>query len=220
MASSPSFAQIGGRIGLQNDYVVRGISVSQGRPVATLDLSYDFPSGIYLNGSSFAAPAQSGYTGLVGLIGDIGYARRLNQQLSVDGGVMRTEYVDVAETRYSTGYTEIHAGLSSRHLTARLYYSPEYYARGSQTLYGELGGDMALAWDVRLNAHVGALQYLTRPGGFWPAHTRYDWLVGASRQFGPADLHLAVSGGGPNQPAAYRLARFGTRVVVGAGYTF
>jgi uncharacterized protein (TIGR02001 family) len=217
---APSLAQIGGRIGLQSDEVVRGVSVTQNRPIGSLDLSYDFPTGFYANGSTFGALSQSSRPGLVGLSGDVGYARRLNLQLSVDGGVARSQYIGVGSNGYSTGYTEVYAGLTSRHLSARLYYSPDYYANGSRTLYAEVGGNIGVIADIRLNAHVGTLQYLARPAGAWPAHTRFDWLIGASRQFGPADLHLAVTGGGPNQPSAYRLPRFGTRVVVGAGYTF
>jgi len=220
MQCSPSFAQIGGRLGLQSDDVVRGLSVTQNRPVASLDLSYDSPAGVYLNGSSFGALPQSGRQGRVGLVGDVGYARRLSAQLSVDGGVTHTEYMDVGNRSFSTGYTEIYAGLASRRLSARLYYSPDYYSPGSRMLYGEIGGNIGVMAGIRLNAHVGSLQYLTRPPGVPPAPTRYDLLVGASRQFGPVDVRLAVSGGTPNQPPDYRLPRFRTQVVVGAGYTF
>jgi uncharacterized protein (TIGR02001 family) len=220
MACNPAFAQFGGRLGLQSDEIVRGISVTQNRAIGSLDLSYDSPTGFYANGSAFGALPQSGHLGLVGLSGDIGYARRLNRQVSVDGGVTRSQYIGVGENGYSTGYTEVYAGLTSRRLSARLYYSPDYYANGSRTLYAEVGGNIGFIADIRLNAHIGALQYLSRPAGAWPAHTRFDWLLGASRRFGQADVHLAVTGGGPNQPAGYRLPRFGTRVVVGAGYTF
>ena len=65
-----------GKLSLQSDYQVRGYSVSRGRPVGILDLSYDNPSGLYLNGQVFGALPDDYNSGLLGTIGDIGYARR------------------------------------------------------------------------------------------------------------------------------------------------
>ena len=208
------------RLGLQSDYVVRGASVTQNRPTAGLDLSYDFPSGVYLSGSTLGAVPAHGDLGFVGLIGDIGYAKRLNLDLSIDGGVTRTEYIYVGQYGYSRGYTEIYGGLSSRHLSGRLYFSPDYYRSGARTLYGELSGNIGFVAGIRLNAHLGALEYLEQPAGLPPARPQYDWLVGASRQLGAFDLRLAVSGGGPSQPFLYYQPHAKTQVVVGAGFTF
>ncbi len=220
LGSRPAAAQMAGRLGLQSDYVVRGASVTQNRPTAGLDLSYDFPAGVYVNGSAFGALPTDGRLGFVGLIGDVGYAKRLNLQVSVDGGVTRTEYVNVGRYGSSTGYTEIYGGLSARHLSGRLYFSPDYYHSGARTLYGEVGGNIGFLAGIRLNAHLGALEYLEQPRGLPPARPQYDWLVGASRQLGPFDLHVAVSGGAPNQPFLYYQAHPKTQAVVGAGYTF
>jgi uncharacterized protein (TIGR02001 family) len=195
----PASAQVAGRIGVQSDYLLRGASITRHRAVGTLDLSYDFPVGVYLNGSTFGALPSGGHLGLVGLIGDIGYARRLSSKLSVDAGVTRTQYIGVGARGYSVGYTELYGGLSGRHLSARLYYSPDYFRPGVQTLYGEVGGDIGLVAGVRLNGHVGTVVYLDRPAALPPARTQYDWMVGLFRQFGPVDLHMAVSGGGPEQ---------------------
>lgn len=218
--SSPAWAQAAGRFGLQSDYEVRGASITHGRPVADLDLSYDLPLGFYMDGSAFGALADGRYPGLVGLIGDAGYAQRLNAQISVDGGVTRSQYIDVAKNGYSNGYTEIYGGLASRHLLVRLYYSPDYFRSDVRTLYGEIGGNIGFVAGIRLNAHLGSLDYLDRPAGFPPPRTQYDWRLGASRQFGAFDLHLSISGGGPNQDYQYQEPRAQTEVIGGAGYTF
>ncbi len=199
---------------------MRGYSVSRGRPVGILDLSYDHPSGVYANGSFFGALPDDGNPGLLGMIGDIGYARRLNSVLSIDGGVTRSQYIGIGAGGYHTGYTEIYAGLASRRLSAHLYYSPDYFRPGVKTLYGDVGGDVGIFADIRLNAHFGALGYLDRPAPLSPARTQYDWRVGASRQFGAIDLQTALSGGGPSPQFYDGKPHSKTRFIVGAGYTF
>jgi uncharacterized protein (TIGR02001 family) len=184
-----------------------------------LDLSYDNPSGLYLNGSAFGALPGRGAPGLAGIIGDVGYARRLNTLLSIDGGVTRSEYIAVGHGGYSVGYTEIYGGMMSRHLYARLYYSPDYFQSGARTLYGELNGHTDFVADIRLNAHLGALGYVEHARGLPPERIQYDWLVGASRQFGPVDFHLSLSGGGP-EPQYYDQPHPQTEVIAGASYTF
>ena len=209
-----------GKLSLQSDYQVRGYSVSRGRPVGILDLSYDTASGVYLNGSAFGALPDGDNPGLLGMIGDIGYARRLSSALSVDGGVTRSEYVAVGAGGYHTGYTEVYAGLSTRRLSAHLYYSPDYFRAGSKTLYGDLSGNIGLVADVRLNAHIGMLTYLDwyRPAPL--PKTQYDWRIGASRQFGAIDVHAALSGGGPSPQFYDGKPHSKTEFIVGAGYTF
>ena len=217
----PATAQVAGRIGVQSDYEVRGASVSRNRPVGMLDMSYDSLSGVYLNGVAFGALPDHGYAGLVGIIGNLGYVRRLNLEVSVDAGVSHTEYINVGPTGYRVDYTELYAGLASRRLSARLYYSPDYFRSGDQTLYGEVAGGLDLPAGFRLNAHVGLLGYLDRAAGYPPERIQYDWLVAASRQFGSFDVRVAVSGGGPGRNTDYYYPpRAGTEVVIGAGYAF
>jgi uncharacterized protein (TIGR02001 family) len=208
------------KISLESDYQVRGYSVSQGRPVGVVDLSYDFPSGLYLNGSAFGALPNDEHPGLLGTIGDIGYARRLNAALSVDGGLTRTEYFGIGTGGYRTGYTEVYAGIASRRLSAHLYYSPDYFRSGAKTLYGEIDGNIGLVADIRLNAHVGVLGWLDRPAPQPPGNTSYDWRIGASRQFGAVDLHAAVTGGGPSPQYYDGRSHSKTEFIDGAGYTF
>jgi uncharacterized protein (TIGR02001 family) len=216
-------AQLASRVSLQSNYEMRGISVTDGRPVGELDLSYDFTSGVFLNASALGALSNHDYPGLGGFIGDAGYALRLSQSLSADVGVTHTEYVGIGKGGASTGYTEAYAGLTSRHLSVRLYYSPDYFQSGAQTLYGELAGDIGLVAGIRLNAHFGALGYLKSGAGAPQNYVRYDWLIGASRQFGAIDVHMSVSDGGPNAHYAYEpsdVPRYETVVILGIGYTF
>ena len=218
-ASSPAAAQVAGKLSLQSGYEVRGYSVSRGRPVGVLDFSYDDSSGFYLSQSTFGALPDHDDPGLLGLIGDAGYARRLNSQLSIDGGIDHSEYIYAGSQHLHFGYTEIYAGLSLPHLSAHLSYSPAYFRSGAKTLYGEVEGNMGAFAGVRLNAHLGFLGYLAQPnsGG---ARGQYDWRFGASRQFGAFDLRAAVSGGGPDPDPYVQPRHSKTAITVGAGYSF
>ena len=47
MPASPARAQVGAVVSVFSDARFRGISLSDGRPVGILDLSYDAPGGLY-----------------------------------------------------------------------------------------------------------------------------------------------------------------------------
>ena len=201
---------------MQSDYQVRGYSVSKGRPVGIVDLSYDDPSGLYLSESTFGALPDSDNPGLLGLVGAVGYAKRLNTVLSIDGGVTRSEYIAAGPGGYHTGYAEVYAGLAAKNLSFHLSYSPDYFRSGTKTLYSDLEGNVGTLADIRLNAHIGMLNWINRPG----AGASYDWRIGASRQFGAIDVHAALSGGGPSPDNYDGENHSKTEFIVGAGYTF
>lgn len=217
---SPAFAEAAGRVGVQSDYLLHGASLSRGRSVATLSMFYDFPTGPYVGASVLGALSSPNYPGLVGLTADVGYAHRLNSELSLDVGVAHSLYARVSRNPRRINYTEIFGGLATRHLSARLYYSPEYFRRGAKTLYGEINGNIGQPDEIILHAHLGTLAYVDSPPTLAPARTQHDWRIAASRQFNAVDLHVALSGGGPTEPAGYALGRPKTEFVFGAGYAF
>jgi uncharacterized protein (TIGR02001 family) len=212
-------AQVAGQVSIQNDYRVRGYSVSDGRPVAILDLSFDHPSGVYLNGTAVLAPPEDGWSALPALIGAFGYARRLSPLVSADAGVTRSEYFRTKDGA-GAGYTELYAGVTTRHLAAHLYYSPDYFRSGASTIYAEADGVIEPIDRLRLNAHVGVLNYVRWPGSGAPPPTQVDWRVGVSRQFGAISLSGAVTGGWPGQDYYGGEPHSKTGVVVGAGWSF
>lgn len=186
----------------------------------TLDLSYDLPSGLYLSGSSFGSLPARGEPGLLGLAGVLGYARRLSAGVSADGGVSRWDYVGMGRSGHHTGYTEAYLGLATRRLSAHVHYSPDYFSPGSRTLYGEVEGNIGAPADIRLSAHLGMLGYLDS-AAYRPAMApRFDWRIGASRQFGAVDVRATLSGGRPGPQVYDGPPRPRTQFTVGAGYTF
>ena len=166
------------------------------------------------------APPREYESAVPALVGQAGYAHRLSPQVSVDGGVMRSQFFDRFAPGESTGYTEAYLGASSRLFSAHLFYSPNYYRPGVHTLYMEADGSIETVAQLRLNAHVGMLDYLRWPGVVGVPTVYYDWRIGVSRQFGPLNLSGALTGGGPGRDYYEGEGHSKTAVVVAAGWSF
>ncbi|HEX4695428.1 TorF family putative porin [Sphingomonas sp.] len=212
-------AQVAGSIDIESDYRLRGYSLSAGQPTATAQISYDDDSGLYLNLSATDELTRDGAR-FLGVQGNIGYVRRLSAKLSIDGGVTRTQYRASYAGGRAQRYTEIYLGFTADPITARIYFSPDYYRAGVQTIYGEVEGVIHPMKNWRLSAHIGSLSYLSAPSTYFSSKTRYDWRLGLSRQLGNFDLHAAVSGGGPGQQYYYGHSRDRTAVTAGASWNF
>jgi uncharacterized protein (TIGR02001 family) len=212
-------AQIAGSLDVQNDYRVRGYSISEGRPAAILNLSYDTPGGLYLNGAAIGSFTDRHDPALIGAIADIGYAYRLTPRLSIDGGVNRTEYFDASATG-KAHYTEFYLGILAHGLSSHIYISPDYYHSGVVTLYAELDGALKPVAGFHVTGHIGVLNYLGTPERLSYLSRQYDWRLGLSHPIGPFDLHAALTGGGPGDDY-YRNHRHGkTALVAGVSWIF
>lgn len=215
--ASPALAQVSAGVSIQNDYRLRGYSVGSEHPVGVLDLAYDHGSGVYANGSVIGG-RRDGDLAVVGLIGNVGYARRLNERLTLDVGIVRVgrlqHYGPVATGRYTEGYV----GLSAGAVSARVSYSPDYLRDRVKTLYGEVNAGVDTVAKLRLDGHLGYLNCLDSPYG-WRCADRFDWRVGVSRQFDRLDLHASLSGA---EATGDRRLRVGDNpaLVVGASWTF
>src|SRR6185369_4016569 len=90
--ASPAFAQVSGSASIESDYRFRGHSLSAGHPVTTLDLGNDHGSGIYVNGSAIVVIEDDDGPALLGVVASAGYAAHVSPTLSLDAGVLHTEY--------------------------------------------------------------------------------------------------------------------------------
>jgi uncharacterized protein (TIGR02001 family) len=191
-------AQVHGAITIASDDRFRGRSVSQGRPVATLDLGYDAPNGVYLGMAATGVATQHDGLRFLGAQQYIGYARRLPAGPTLDFGATHANYTDYYSGVRGAQYSELYAGLILRRLTARLYYSPNYFGRRLETLYGEVDASVRPARGWRLSAHIGGLGYLSSP---YPAQfsptAQYDWRVGLATSLKGFEVEVAGSGAGP-----------------------
>ena len=217
-------AQVAVEVGLQSDYRYRGISLTDNYPVATVAVNYDDPSGFYLGGN-LVGTFDDGKPELVAVQGTAGYAARLSSDLSIDGGVSRTEYGSYALGN-GVGYTELYLGLASSNVTARVRYSPDYYRSDWETLYVELDGGLEVAPDWFVSAHAGQLTYLGHISPYLARHS-YDWRLGGSRKLGKYGVHVELSGRIAKRPPAAvgpwednPLRASGTAVVFGVTRAF
>src|SRR4051794_25476402 len=104
--TSPAAAQVGTSVSVFSDNRFRGYSLSGGRPVGILDLSYDAPNGFYaaLSGS-VVATRHDGLRPL-GIQLNGGYAKRLSSGLTVDAGVTHSNYFAYSSKGTRKSYTE------------------------------------------------------------------------------------------------------------------
>jgi len=212
-------AQVAGSVSIESDYRYRGHSLSSGHPVATATLDYDDASGFFIDGS-ITGVLGGDRPGLLGVQGNIGYATRLSSKLSMDVGVLRSQYTPSYAGDRAAHYTELYLGITRRSLSSRVYFSPDYFHSGISTLYGEIDGAIEPVRDWHLSAHVGGLVYLSRPAAYANRRDQHDWRIGVSRQLGAFDVHLNLSGGGPGPDYYGREPRGRTALVVGATRSF
>ena len=189
LRASPATAQVSGAVSLFSDYRFRGYSLSDGRPVALLDLSYDAPNGLY--GAVSGSVVASRHEGLkpLGLILNGGYATRVSSRLAADFGVTHSSYSKYSDRAASLSYTEVYAGISGKLLSARLNVSPDYVKGGSA--YGEVNGNWQLARNLSLTAHVGVIVPFRRIHPGYRYSEDLDWRLGLAQQLGPVSLQAA-----------------------------
>lgn len=220
VSAAPARAQLAGSINVESDLRFRGRSLSAARPTATAQLSYDHVSGFYLNGSATGVAGRD-EAALLGAQANVGYAKRLGPSLSIDAGLVRSEYRSTYSGGRSARYTEGYVGLTLREVTARVYYSPHYFLDGLETVYGEIDAGFRPARNWRLSAHAGALVYLRTPSHYYGSRaTQYDWRLGASRQLGQFEVHAALSSGGPGKDYYNGRVRNRTALTAGASWNF
>ena len=129
--TSPANAQLAATAGIDSDYRFRGYSLSDDHPVASAQLSYDDPDGFYASMSGLTDLGNG--SRFLGVIADAGYAKRINQHLTLDGGIIRSQIRSAYPGGIDFKYTEIYAGAYVGPVSARLYYSPDYRTSGQST---------------------------------------------------------------------------------------
>jgi uncharacterized protein (TIGR02001 family) len=169
---------------LASEYGMRGLSLSDGRPVPQLRLDHDSAGGWYVGG--FASPVRLPGSGArAALIAYGGRARRFGPGLAWDLGASQTTFAGAG--RYN--YREFHGALSGDRGSVRFAFSPDYYGAGRST-YVELNGAYPLAAGLSLSGHAGWLAWSRRDG----AQSRGDLRAAVVAEFGDASVQLGLQG--------------------------
>lgn len=196
---TPAAAQLAGSVSIQSDDRFRGRSLSEGRPVATLDLSYDTAAGFYLGGEVTAVATRHEGARVLGFQENAGYAWKTKAGPVIDLGVANASYTEYFSGGYSADYTELYAGLITGPIASHIHFSPNYFRHGVSTVYLETDGVARIASRWRLNGHVGALVQTGGPSTSMARRSHYDWRVGIAHQIGRFNLQASWSGGGPDR---------------------
>lgn len=189
--------------------------------MASARLGLDSSPGLYVDGSASVVLARGDDLRFLGYQVDAGFARRLDDFWTVDFGVAHNQFDAPYRGAFSYNYTEGYAGVTRGPVSAYVFVSPNYYRHGIWTAYGQLEASVSPAPDWRLTAHVGSLKFLYKPETYaFRARTQYDWRVGVMRELGPAEVHAALSGGGPGRQPYYGTTHSRTALTAGASFGF
>ncbi|HEX4597762.1 MAG TPA: TorF family putative porin [Burkholderiaceae bacterium] len=188
LVATVASAQVSGTASVVSDYRYRGVALSQGDPAAQLDVGYDFSGGLYAGAFASNAKFYSHAPDQAQLTGYGGYAWRLERGWSVDAGASFTDFTSDADYRF----VEVHTGIATESVSARLYYSPNYFGGSIHTVYAELNGSYRLFDQFKLIGHAGLLKAFSgatdQAGGNNP---HADWLAGGEYRFRAFTLQVS-----------------------------
>lgn len=196
VGAGPAAASVAGVVAIVSDDRFRGRSVSEGRPAASLDLSYDAQNGAYVGLAATGVASRHDGPQLLSVQASAGYVARLPAGPSLDLGVIHSNYSEYYGGQARAAYSELYAGLITRRFTTRLYYSPDYFERDNSTLYGEVNTAVRPFRGWRLSAHAGLLTLLSGPRPE-AGSVQYDWRVGLATALKAFEIELSCSGAGP-----------------------
>jgi uncharacterized protein (TIGR02001 family) len=195
--------------------------MSGGRPVASVRVGYDDPSGVYTDASASVVSTRDEGPRFLGFQVAGGYAKRVGERWAIDLGIAHNELGEPYEGGFSYTYTEAYAGATHGPVSAYVFVSPNYFGSGFTTVYGQLEAAISPAEDWYLSAHVGGLHYLDTPSAYAIRdESFYDWRIGAARELGNFEVHAALSGGGPGRQYYYGEPHSRTAVTAGASLSF
>jgi len=179
-------AQISGNATIVSDYRYRGVSLSQGKPEAQVDIGYDSSNGWY--SGILASGARLNYADTEQLVAYAGYAGRFLSELNWEVGASDVRFVDNSDYNY----VEEFVGLSTDHFNARISFSPSYFDSQTRTIYAELNAVYPLQDHLQLLAHIGSLHYLViSDESSSMATSRYDGRIGVNAKFSDWNVQLA-----------------------------
>jgi uncharacterized protein (TIGR02001 family) len=188
VAATASIAQVSATASLVSDDRFRGVSLTQGHLAAQLDVTYDHASGLYAGAFGSNVEFDPAVGQQLQSVGYAGYAKRLQSGWSVDAGAAFSDFSSDPDYRY----WELHAGIASEAISARLFYSPNYFGGSIHTVYAELNGSYRLTGRLKAIGHAGLLQAFAgatdQTGG---SHPHADFLAGLEYRVEPFTLQLA-----------------------------
>ena len=186
----------------------------------TVNLSYDHASGAYAAVTGIATATRRDGLKAAGYQAYLGYAGRFNADSSWEVGASHTAVTEYYRPTYKVTYRELYAGVSTRRLSAHVYYSPNYLGEHVETLYASVDGTLIPATDWRVFGHLGALAVIKRKPAAEIRRDQYDVSVGVARQIKDLELQLTAGYSGPDNDLVAGVPQNRSTLVVSATYVF
>jgi uncharacterized protein (TIGR02001 family) len=219
--ATPAAAQFSGSLAIHSQDRFRGHAVSQGRPTMALDLSYDHPSGVYVDVIIRGVLARHEGPKLLAVEENIGFAKQIRADMSFDLGMTNSDYSKYYNGFRTAHYQEYYVGILTKRISAHLHYSPKYFGIPNYpTLYGDIDGAIPLTDKWRLTGHVGVLQQVGGRTLGPTGRTHYDYRIGGAVRLGAFDFLLEWTGGGPGKTYYDHRLHSKNALVAGLTYTF
>ena len=191
--ASSAQAKVGAVLSAYSDERFRGFSLSDGRPVGILDLSYDASNGLYAAASGSVVASRGEGLKLLGASVNGGYAQRLRSGLTIDVGAIHSRYSRYSGLASGRSYTEVYAGLAGKLVGARISVSPDYLGSAHWTTHAELNGHVDLLGGLSADGELGLLVPLGHRRYQESLRPQVDARAGIARRFGTITLHMAVT---------------------------
>jgi uncharacterized protein (TIGR02001 family) len=193
LATVDAPAQVSGSVSAVSNYRYRGVSLSHNDPAAQAALVYDDPRGFYAGAFGSSVKIGQDPTNEAQGIFFAGYAHTFAAGGTLEAGVTYTGFTGSP----SYAYPEVLVGATLEKLSARLHYSPNYYGRGYDAVYGEIDAAHRVYEHVQVVAHGGALWTNARDVYGNAVDTIYDARIGVVFDFD--QFNVQVSWVGINQ---------------------
>lgn len=190
LVAADACAQVSGSISALSNYRYRGVSLSHNDPAAQAALVYDDPHGWHAG--AFGSTVRIGQPASNELQGILfaGYAATTPVGATFEAGAVYSGFTGPR----SYAYLDLLVGATYEGVTARVHYSPNYYGRDSEALYGEIDGAYRLFEHVQVAAHVGALWTNTRDAYGNELDPVFDARVGFVFDFDRFNVHVSWVG--------------------------
>jgi uncharacterized protein (TIGR02001 family) len=177
-----ALAQVSAQISIASDNVFRGVSLSDGRASAALEVNYDNDAGWFTGAQISSTHLARENHDNPKLVVDAGYAHALTSKLTWEVGATYSAFPGFTYWNYGEAF----AGVLAENWNARLHYAPDYFGRQRRTLYAEYNYQYALNQRWRVIAHVGALR--SSPAAADGRAWAYDGSLGLAARFGSTTL--------------------------------
>ncbi len=184
-------ADIAGTVAFASDYRFRGISQTDESIAVQGSLTYTHaPSGFYVGawGSNvdFQIQAEDDAQTEIDLFG--GVSGEFSAGVGWDLGIIYYAYPN-SDSALNYEFGEGYAGLKYKFLSAKYYYSPDFFLETNDAHYFDLGATLEVAPNINLVAHLGG-QFIDDEDTFG-APDYIDWKIGASTQVAGLGVELA-----------------------------